>query len=109
LHWPLLALMLATGLAFFVIRAGRGARGADGHERRVGLTEYLLPRKIYTHPSARVDIGLYVLDRALMAIFVTTTSRSVTRVGSNAGCKARECITSITATCRSTEIRTWAS
>lgn len=70
LHWPLLALMLATGLAFFVIRAGRGARGADGHERRVGLAEYLLPREIYTHPSARVDIGLYLLDRALMPLWL---------------------------------------
>src|ERR1700722_8600665 len=70
LHWPLLALMLAIGLALFVIRAGRGARGADGRERKVGLAQYLLPREIYTHPSARVDIGLYLLDRALLPLWL---------------------------------------
>jgi sterol desaturase/sphingolipid hydroxylase (fatty acid hydroxylase superfamily) len=70
LHWPLLALTLAIALALFVIRAGRGARGADGRERVMGLGEYLVPREIYTHPSARVDIGLYLLDRALMPLWL---------------------------------------
>jgi sterol desaturase/sphingolipid hydroxylase (fatty acid hydroxylase superfamily) len=70
LYWPLLALTLAIALALFVIRAGRGARGADGRERAMGLGEYLLPREIYSHPSARVDIGLYLLDRALMPFWL---------------------------------------
>ena len=69
LHWPLLVLMLVIAVALFVIRAGRGARGADGRERAKGLGEYLLPREIYTHRSARVDIGLYLLDRALMPVW----------------------------------------
>ncbi|MGA2399211.1 MAG: sterol desaturase family protein [Steroidobacteraceae bacterium] len=70
LHWPLLILTLVIGVGLFVIRAGRGARGADGRERKVGLAEYLLPREIYAHPSARVDIGLYLLDRALMPLWL---------------------------------------
>ena len=70
LYWPLLVLMLAVALGFFVVRAGRGARDAGGRERAVGLGEYLLPRSIYTHPSARVDIGLYLLDRVLMPVWI---------------------------------------
>jgi sterol desaturase/sphingolipid hydroxylase (fatty acid hydroxylase superfamily) len=70
LHWPLLMLTLLIGLGLFVIRGGRGARGADGREGKVGLAEYLLPREIYSHPSARVDLGLYLLDRGLMPLWL---------------------------------------
>ena len=36
----------------------------------MGFLEYLFPKKIYTHLSARVDIGLYLLDKASMPIWV---------------------------------------
>lgn len=45
-------------------------KGADGVERRCGLREYLLPAAIYSHRSARVDIGLYLIDRALVPFWV---------------------------------------
>jgi sterol desaturase/sphingolipid hydroxylase (fatty acid hydroxylase superfamily) len=70
LHWPLLLLTLVIAVALFVMRAGRGARDAEGRERERGLGEYLFPRDIYTHRSARVDIGLYLLDRALMPVWI---------------------------------------
>jgi sterol desaturase/sphingolipid hydroxylase (fatty acid hydroxylase superfamily) len=69
LHWPFLILTLFIALALFVLRGGRGAKGADGRERVSVLREYLLPKAIYTHPSARVDIGLYLIDRALMPLW----------------------------------------
>lgn len=69
LHWLFLFLMLLIAVALFVMRGGRGAKGADGVERRTGLREYLLPAAIYTHPSARVDLALYVIDRALMPVW----------------------------------------
>jgi sterol desaturase/sphingolipid hydroxylase (fatty acid hydroxylase superfamily) len=70
LHWPLLLLMLVIAVALFVMRAGRGARDAEGRERARRLGEFLFPRDIYTHQSARVDIGLYLLDRALMPVWI---------------------------------------
>lgn len=70
LSWELLTLTLLMAIAFWVFRKGRGSKGADGQERPAGLLEYILPRAIYTHQSARVDIGLYLLDRAMMPIWV---------------------------------------
>ncbi len=69
LYWPFLLLTVVLAAALFVIRKGRGSKGADGRERSCTLLEYLLPRSIYTHPSARVDIGLYLIDRALMPVW----------------------------------------
>lgn len=43
----------------------------------MGLLEYVLPKRIYTHPSARVDIWLYLLDRGLMPIWVIAFLGSV--------------------------------
>ena len=70
LHWPLLLLTLLLAVGFYVLRRGRGARDADGRERRCGLVDYLFPPRIYRHVSARVDVGLYLLDRALMPVWV---------------------------------------
>jgi sterol desaturase/sphingolipid hydroxylase (fatty acid hydroxylase superfamily) len=70
LHWPLLALTFVIAAVFFVVRRGRGAKDADGRERPCRVIEYLLPRRIYTHPSARVDLWLYLIDRALMPVWV---------------------------------------
>lgn len=70
LWWPLLVLTLLISSLFWLLRGGRGAKDADGHERPMGFFEYLFPKKIYTHLSARVDIGLYLLDKAMMPIWV---------------------------------------
>ncbi len=69
LHWPILVLTIVIAIGFFFARRGRGAKDADGRERPCGLREYLLPSRLYRHPSARVDIGLYLIDRALMPVW----------------------------------------
>ena len=69
LRWNYLLLMLALALMIFLLRKGRGAKGADGRERPCGLAEYLLPRDIYTHVSARVDVWLWVFERALKPVW----------------------------------------
>lgn len=70
LHWPFLVLTVILTTGLWVIHKGRGAKGADGLERHYGLMEYLMPRSIYTHLSARVDIGLYLIDRGLMPVWI---------------------------------------
>lgn len=71
LSWELLSLTLLIAIAFYLIRRGRGAKSADGHERQAnGVLQYLFPKDIYTHQSVRVDIGLYLIDRAMMPIWV---------------------------------------
>jgi sterol desaturase/sphingolipid hydroxylase (fatty acid hydroxylase superfamily) len=77
LWWPLLALTLIITTAFWVFRKGRGAKDAEGKERQMGLLEYLFPKSIYTHKSARVDIWLYLLDRGLMPVWVIAFLGSV--------------------------------
>jgi sterol desaturase/sphingolipid hydroxylase (fatty acid hydroxylase superfamily) len=69
LTWPWLLLMIAMATGIWLLRRGHGAKTADGHEQQAGLVEFLLPRKIYTHVSARVDIWLYVLDRVLQPVW----------------------------------------
>jgi sterol desaturase/sphingolipid hydroxylase (fatty acid hydroxylase superfamily) len=69
LRWNWLLLMLALAVVFFAVRKGRGAKGADGRERQCGFVEYLLPRDIYTHVSARVDVWLWIFERALKPVW----------------------------------------
>lgn len=69
LRWGWLLLMFAIALLIFVLRKGRGAKGADGRERPCGLVEFLLPREIYTHVSARVDVWLWVFERTLKPVW----------------------------------------
>lgn len=68
--WPLLLLTVVITVLFWVFRNGRGAKDADGRERPMGLLEYVIPKRIYTHPSARVDIWLYLLDKGMMPVWV---------------------------------------
>ena len=75
--WPLLLLTLAISMAFWVLRKGRGAKGSGGRERPMGFWQYLAPKEIYTHQSAKVDIGLYLLDRGLMPLWVIAFLGSV--------------------------------
>lgn len=77
LWWPLLVLTVLITAAFWVFRKGRGAKGVDGREKPVGLLEYLLPKSIYTHKSARIDIWLYLLDRGLMPVWIVVFLGSV--------------------------------
>ena len=83
LHWPFLVLTVVIAVALYVLRKGRGAKNAAGREGPASLREYLLPREIYSHLSARVDIGLYLIDRALMpiwaALFLTSMAPFVER------------------------------
>lgn len=72
LTWPVLLLTLALASGIWLMRGGMGAKGADGRVRRMGLLEFLLPLDIYTHLSARVDIGLYALERCLRPLWVAT-------------------------------------
>ncbi len=69
LTWPFLLLTVVIATAIWLIRRGHGSKDADGRERSAGLVEFLLPRGIYTHVSARVDIWLYVLDRLLTPLW----------------------------------------
>ncbi|MFT4520561.1 MAG: sterol desaturase/sphingolipid hydroxylase (fatty acid hydroxylase superfamily) [Halioglobus sp.] len=77
LHWPVLLLTLALAITLFIYRKGHGARTADGHERKTGLIQFLLPRDIYTHVSARVDIQLWVFDKLLRPIWAVTILATV--------------------------------
>ena len=72
LTWPFLLLTVVIATGIWLIRRGHGAKDFDGRERPAGLVEFLLPRWIYTHVSARVDIWLYVLDRVLRPIWAAT-------------------------------------
>ena len=72
LQWQVLLLTVFLAVLIYLIRQGRGARGADGRERKVGILEYLLPKDIYTHVSARVDIWLYVLERVLRPLWAVS-------------------------------------
>lgn len=54
-------LLLTLVIAVFIWwkRGGHGAKGADGRERKSGLLFFLLPKDIYSHVSARVDVWLW--------------------------------------------------
>lgn len=76
LHWDRILITLFLALLIFFFYHGHGSKGADGRERKAGLLQFLLPRDVYTHVSARVDIWLWVLERFLrpfwaVALFAT--------------------------------------
>ena len=65
LHWRVILLTVTIAILIWLIRGGHGSKGVDGRERKAGLPEFLLPRAIYTHVSARVDVWLWVTERVL--------------------------------------------
>lgn len=69
LRWQVLLLTLVIAFAIWLIRNGHGSKNAGGRERKAGLLQFLLPRDIYTHTSARVDVGLWVLECLLQPFF----------------------------------------
>jgi len=71
LTWPIILLTIVIATGIWILRGGLGAKGSDGRVRHMPLGEFLLPREIYTHESARVDIGLYVFERFLRPLWAT--------------------------------------
>ena len=69
LRWQSLLLTLIFATAIFFIFKGHGSKGADGRERKAGWLAFILPRDIYTHVSARVDIWLWVIERMLRPLW----------------------------------------
>lgn len=70
LTWPVLSVTLLIATAIWLLRDGRGAKTADGRERKTGLLQFLLPKDIFTHPSARVDVALYLFERLIRPFWV---------------------------------------
>ena len=77
LHWDRLLITLFLAICLFVYYRGSGSKNAKGEVRRTGLLNYLLPKDIYTHVSARVDIWLWVLERVLRPVWVVTLFATV--------------------------------
>lgn len=69
LKWPTLLVLVVIATGIWWLRGGHGAKGADGRERASSLIAFLIPRDIYTHVSARVDVWLWILERALRPLW----------------------------------------
>ena len=67
---PVLSVTPLIATAIWLLRDGHGAKAADGRERKTGLLQFLLPRDIFTHPSARVDVALYLFERLIRPFWV---------------------------------------
>lgn len=77
LLWPSLLMTLVLATALFWYRGGLGSRGADGRARKAGYLQFLFPRDIYTHVSARVDIAIWLLGRLLRPIWIVVLLATV--------------------------------
>lgn len=77
LHWDRLLLTLFLAICLFLYYRGHGSKNAKGDVRQAGLLEYLIPKDIYTHVSARVDIWLWVLERSLRPLWVVSLFATV--------------------------------
>ncbi len=69
LQLNVLVLTFVIAALIWLFRNGHGSKGADGRARKAGFLKFLIPRDIYTHVSARVDIGLYVITRLFHAVW----------------------------------------
>ncbi len=65
LYWDVLLLTLVIAVFIWFKRKGEGSKGADGRARKAELFQFLLPKDIYTHQSAKVDVCLWVTERLL--------------------------------------------
>ena len=65
LHLDVIALTLLIAIFIWFKRKGEGSKGADGRQRKASLLQFLFPRDIYTHQSARVDLWLWITERLL--------------------------------------------
>ena len=70
LHWQFILVTLIIAAFIWLIRGGRGSRDAAGRERKADFLQFLFPKDIYTHVSARVDIWLWVTERLLRPFWV---------------------------------------
>lgn len=66
-----IAVTLVLAIGIFILRRGQGAKGADGRSRQMSFWQFLLPQDIYRHLSFRVDIWLWILERALRPVLFT--------------------------------------
>jgi len=84
LQWDALALTLILAIAIWIKRRGHGAKGPDGKARKTGLLQLLLPKDIYTHESAKVDVWLWITTRLvhpLWAVALLATVGPLTETG----------------------------
>jgi len=69
LQLNVLILTFVIAVLIWLLRNGHGSKGADGRARKAGFLKFILPRDIYTHASARVDVGLYLITRLFHAVW----------------------------------------
>lgn len=72
LQLDVLLLTLVLAVIIWIKRGGHGSKGADGKERKSNLFQFLFPKDIYTHPSTRVDIGLWIITRLVHPLWALT-------------------------------------
>ena len=77
LRWDRLLIMVSLSLILFVIYKGHGSKNSEGRARKAKLLEFLLPKDIYTHVSARVDIWLWIIERCLRPLWVVALFSTV--------------------------------
>jgi sterol desaturase/sphingolipid hydroxylase (fatty acid hydroxylase superfamily) len=65
LQLDVVLLTLTIAIFIWFIRKGAGSKDAGGRERKSGLLQFLFPKDIYTHQSARVDLWLWITERLL--------------------------------------------
>ncbi|MFQ3323825.1 MAG: hypothetical protein ACI90U_001648 [Pseudomonadales bacterium] len=62
LQLDVVLLTLTIAIFIWFIRKGAGSKDAGGRERKVDLLQFLFPKDIYTHQSARVDLWLWITE-----------------------------------------------
>ena len=77
LRWDRLLIMVSLSLLLFVVYKGHGSKNSEGRARKAKLLEFLLPKDIYTHVSARVDIWLWIIERCLRPLWVVALFSTV--------------------------------
>lgn len=65
LHLLFIASTIIAAGIFFAIKGARGAGSSDAEAGR-GFFAWLLPKRIYTHPSAIIDFKFYVVNQFVM-------------------------------------------